>query len=130
MHCSHSISVVDDDRSVRGGLEILFKSMGFKVRTFESAEVFLASNAISSTDCLILDVHLNGMSGPDLQREILAMRHSTPIVFITAHGDDSIRSRVIAEGAVECLFKPCSEEELLSAVDKALRWGRNGDRAA
>jgi len=110
------VSVIDDDECVRESLESLLKSMGYRVNTFAAAEEFLQLDDTGDTDCLILDVRLGGMSGPDLQRELIARSRSVPIVFITAHGDAMTRARVMSDGAVECLEKPFSEEVLLAAV--------------
>lgn len=115
-----SISVVDDDVSIRESLESLLKSMGFQVSLFSGAEEFLREGATTRTDCLILDVRLGGMSGPELQRRLAASRPPVPIIFITGHGTEALRQKVIADGAVDCLFKPFSEERLLAAVNVAL----------
>jgi len=115
------VSVVDDDESVRESLPDLLRELGFAVQAFSSAEEFLASDSLDRTRCLILDVAMPGMSGPELQRELARLRHDIPIVFITAHRDETTRPRVLAEGAVECLFKPFSETALLGAVNAALR---------
>ena len=114
------VSVVDDDQSVRESLPDLLRHFGFMVQAFSSAEAFLASEFVSLTKCLILDVALGGMSGPDLQRELIRRRQAIPIVFMTAHGDKSVRSRLLALGATECLFKPFSDDTLLEALTKAL----------
>ena len=114
------ISVVDDDESVRESLEGLLKSMGFRVEAFALAMDFLNSQALEATDCLILDVRMPGMSGPELQRKLIASQHSIPIVFITAHGDEAVRARVLGDGAVDCLLKPFTEDALLNAVHAAL----------
>jgi FixJ family two-component response regulator len=114
------ISVVDDDSSIRESLQGLLESIGFAVETFSSAQAFLDSEGHTRTDCLILDVRMPGMRGPDLQRELLRRKCSMPIVFITAHGDEDIRPRVLAEGAVDCLLKPFSEEALLRAIRTAI----------
>jgi FixJ family two-component response regulator len=118
------ISVVDDDESVRESLEGLLKSVGFRVEAFALAGDFLNSKALHNTDCLILDVRMPGMSGPELQRKLIASQHLIPIIFITAHGDEAVRARVLADGAVDCLLKPFSEDGLLNAVHVAL--GRAG----
>ena len=110
------VSVIDDDEAVRESLQSLLKSVGYRVNTFAAAEQFLELDDTGGTDCLILDVRLGGMSGPDLQRELIARSRTVPIVFITAHGDEMTRARVMADGAVECLAKPFSEEVLLAAV--------------
>jgi FixJ family two-component response regulator len=115
------ISVVDDDESVRESLPDLLREFGFAARAFSSAEAFLASDCVSQTRCLILDIVMPGMSGPDLQGELTRRRQEMPIVFITAHGDETVRPRVLEQGAVECLFKPFSETALLEALHAALR---------
>ena len=115
------VSVVDDDESVRESLPDLLRQLGFAAQAFSSAEAFLASEVVGETRCLILDVAMPGMSGPDLQQELTRRRREIPIVFITAHEDVTIRPRLLARGAVECLFKPFSETALLDALNAALR---------
>jgi FixJ family two-component response regulator len=115
------VSVVDDDESVRESLPDLLREFGFSAHAFSSAEEFLASDSLTLTHCLILDVAMPGMSGLDLQRELKRLRQEIPIVFITAHHDDAVRPRLIEQGAVECLFKPFSETALLEAITAALR---------
>jgi FixJ family two-component response regulator len=114
------VSVVDDDESVRESLPDLLGEFGFAVETFASAEDFLASGRIAETRCLILDVAMPGMSGPDLQRELVQRQHTVPIVFITAHTDPSTALRLVAQGAVACLRKPFSDTALREALDAAL----------
>ena len=115
------VSVVDDDESVRESLPDLLRELGFAVQAFASAEEFLASDRVGQTRCLILDVAMPGMSGPDLQRELMRRRQDIPIVFITAHEDATVRLRVLEQGAVECLFKPFSDTALREALNAALR---------
>ncbi len=114
------VSVVDDDESVRESLPDLLGDFGFAVRAFSSAEEFLASDCISQTRCLILDVAMPGMSGPELQRELKLSRREIPIVFITAQREETVRPQVLEQGAIECLFKPFSDTALLAAVSLAL----------
>ena len=114
------ISVVDDDESVRESLPDLLRELGFAVRTFSSAEEFLASDCVRKTRCLLLDVAMPGMTGPDLQRELRHRRQEIPIVFITGCSDEIVRPRLLEEGAVECLFKPFSDKALLEALHAAL----------
>ena len=114
------ISVVDDDESLRESLEGLLKALGYGVQVFSSAESFLSSKILAQTRCLILDVRMPGMSGPELQRELAGQRIQIPTIFITAHGDEEVVSRVMADGALECLLKPFSEESLLNAITLAL----------
>jgi FixJ family two-component response regulator len=114
------VSVVDDDESVRESLPDLLREFGFAVRAFSSAEEFLASDCVRHTTCLILDIVMPGMSGPDLQRELTRRRHEIPIVFITAHGEEAVRPRMLAQGVVECLFKPFTEKALRQALNAAL----------
>jgi len=120
---SSLVSVVDDDESVRESLPDLVREFGFTAQAFSSAEEFLASEYIDQTKCLILDIGMPGMSGPDLQRELRLRGQRIPIVFITAHKDETVRPRLLAEGAVECLFKPFSDTALLDALNAALRAG-------
>ena len=115
------VSVVDDDESVRESLPDLLREFGYAAQAFASAEEFLASDCLGQTKCLILDVAMPGMTGPDLLRELTRLRRSIPIVFITAHEDETVRPRLIAQGAAECLFKPFSETALLDALKAALR---------
>ncbi len=115
------VSVVDDDESVRESLPDLLREFGFAVQAFSSAEAFLASEYVGQTRCLLLDIAMPGMSGPDLQRELTRRRHEMPIVFITALGEETVRPYVLAQGAVACLFKPFSETALLEALQAALR---------
>jgi FixJ family two-component response regulator len=115
------VSVVDDDESVRESLPDLLREFGYAVQAFSSAEEFLASDCVGKTKCLILDIAMPGMTGPDLQRELTRRRQKIPIVFITAHQDETVRPRVLEQGAVECLFKPFSETALLQALNAALR---------
>ena len=115
------VAIVDDDESVRESLPDLLREFGFAPEAFSSAEAFLASDVVGETSCLLLDVAMPGMSGPELQQELRRRRQAIPIVFITAHGDESVRPGLLAEGAVECLFKPFSEAALLNALNSALR---------
>jgi FixJ family two-component response regulator len=115
------VSVVDDDESVRESLPDLLRELGFAAQAFASADEFLASAYVNQTNCLLLDVAMPGMTGPDLQMELTRRRRDIPIVFITAAVDETVRSRVLAQGAVDCLFKPFSEAALLDAVTIALR---------
>ena len=117
------VSIVDDDESVRESLPDLVRQFGFAAEAFSSAEAFLASDVVSETSCLVLDVAMPGMSGPDLQQELDHRRQKIPIVFITASADKGIRPRLLAQGAVECLFKPFGDTALLNALNAALRMG-------
>jgi CheY-like chemotaxis protein len=114
------VSVVDDDESVRESLPDLLKEFGFAARAFSSPEDFLASDCVRQTKCLLLDIAMPGMSGPDLQRELKIRGHGIPIVFITASTDKTVRPRLLELGAVECLFKPFSDTALLEALNLAL----------
>jgi FixJ family two-component response regulator len=114
------VSVVDDSDSVRESLPDLLLYSGFDVQAFATAESFLESSAVSESSCLILDVGLPGMSGPDLQQELNRRGQKIPIIFITAQGDKSLRPLLIGRGASACLFKPFSDTALLEAVNAAL----------
>lgn len=117
------VSVVDDDQSVRESLPDLLKAFGFASRAFSSAEEFLASGCLDQSRLLILDIAMPGMTGPELQRELARRGERIPIVFITAQGDEAVRSRVLGQGAVACLFKPFSDTSLLDAINAGLRAG-------
>ena len=120
------VSVVDDDESVRESLPDLLRQFGFAAEAFSSAEAFLASEVVRDTSCLLLDIAMPGMSGPDLQQELARRGVNISIVFITALGDKTLRSSLLARGAVECLFKPFSEAALLDAVRAALHPPNSG----
>jgi FixJ family two-component response regulator len=117
------ICVIDDDESVRESLPDLITEFGFDVRAFASAAEFLASDSATSAKCLVLDVAMPGMSGPELQNELKRLGSDIPIVFITAHTNDGIRPRVLKQGAVACLFKPFSDTALREALGTALQAG-------
>ena len=115
------ISVVDDDESVRESLPDLLRELGFAACAFPSAEGFLASDYVDQTRCLILDVAMPGMSGPDLQRELKRREKKIPIIFITSQGNETVRPLMLEKGAVQCLFKPFGDSALLQALALALR---------
>jgi FixJ family two-component response regulator len=120
---SSLVSIVDDDESVRESLPDLLTVCGFRVQAFSSAEDFLASGVVGQTKCLILDIAMPDMTGPELQQELRRRRQRVPIVYITARRDETVRPRMLEQGAVECLFKPFSEKALLDAVTTALHVG-------
>jgi len=115
------ISIVDDDESVREALWGLVRSVGFAVSTFASAEEFVKSDQLGTADCLILDVCMPGMSGIELQRQLVAGHSEVPVIFITAHEDEGMRTQALNGGAEAVLIKPFSEEALLNAIQAALR---------
>ena len=117
------VSVVDDDESVRESLPDLLGEFGFATRTFSSAEEFLTSDCVDRSKCLILDIAMPGMTGPELQQELVRRRQAIPIIFITANRDKTVRPRLLDQGAVECLSKPFSDTALLEALNAALRAG-------
>ena len=115
------VSIVDDDESIRESLPDLLRQFGFAAQAFPSAEAFLASEFVNETRCLILDIAMPGMSGRDLQRALKSRPQHIPIIFITASEDEGVRTRLLAEGGVECLFKPFSQTALLDALNAAFR---------
>jgi len=115
------VSVVDDDESVRESLPDLLRELGFIARAFASAGEFLTSDVLDDTWCLILDIAMPVMSGRELQRELVRRGKLIHVIFITARTEATLRSDVIAEGAIECLFKPFGEDELRSALSAAFR---------
>ncbi|MGA8300622.1 MAG: response regulator [Terriglobales bacterium] len=114
------LSVVDDDESVRESLPDLLREFGFAARAFSSPEEFLSSGHIDETSCLILDVAMPGMSGPELHRELRRRGHEIPVVFITGQRGETIRARVLEQGAAGFLLKPFSDTALLAAIKTAL----------
>ena len=117
------VSIVDDDESVRESLPDLLGEFGFRAEAFSSAEAFLESGSLKETGCLILDVTMPGMSGPELQRQLTLSGQAIPIVYITAHGGETLRPRLLAGGAIECLSKPFSDAALRAALTSAFRTG-------
>src|ERR1700677_1465380 len=115
------VSIVDADESIRESLPGLLKEFGFASETFSSAEEFLASDGISRSQCLILDIAMPGMRGPDLQQELNRLKFKAPIIFITGHRDETERSRLIERGAIACLVKPFSDGAMLDALNSALQ---------
>jgi FixJ family two-component response regulator len=115
------VSIIDDDESIRESLPDLLKLFGFAARTFSSAEEFLSSNSVDETSCLILDIAMPGMSGPDLYQELKRRGKKMPVIFITGQKDETIRSRVLQQGAAGALLKPFSDEALLAAIRTALQ---------
>lgn len=121
MSVSHPlVSIVDDDESVRESLPDLLREFGFRAEAFSSAEQFLGSTVVNETDCLVLDVYMPGMTGPDLERELARRGQSIPIVFITAPRDETVRPILLKKGSAGCLFKPFSDTALQKALDLAL----------
>jgi FixJ family two-component response regulator len=113
------VSVVDDDDSVRESLPDLLREFGLESRVFASPSEFLQSAFLEDTKCLILDIVMPGMSGPELRRELIRRGHDIPTIFITAHADFASQ-RDLWAGAVDCLLKPFSETDLLEALKRAL----------
>ena len=114
------ISVVDDDQSIRESLPELLNELGFAARTFSSAEEFLVSDAASRSSCVLLDVGMPVMTGPELFRELRRREVRIPVVFITARRDEVARSQLLDDGAAECLFKPFDDRALSQALNKAV----------
>ena len=115
------MAIVDDDDALRNSLDNLLRSVGFRVQGFASAEAFLQAQHAPETACLILDVRLPGMHGLELQRQLVAAHWGIPIIFVTAYANDDAHERALAAGAVAFLSKPCREEDLLQAIEAALK---------
>lgn len=115
------VAVIDDDQSVREALPDLIREFGYEARAFDSAEALLAWPELGRVGALVLDIAMPGMSGPELAQELARRGRAIPTVFITANADPQVRPRLLAQGAVECLFKPFSEAALVAALDTALR---------
>jgi FixJ family two-component response regulator len=119
------ISIVDDDKSVREAARMLIGSLGYATATFASAEEFLESGRLWDTACLITDVQMPGMSGVDLQSHLTANGHRTPVIFVTAYPEASVRERALDGGAFGFLSKPFSEDSLIACLDRALEHYRS-----
>lgn len=115
------VSVVDDDQSVRESVPDLLRELGYETRVFSSAAEFLKSDYVDKTKCLILDIAMPSMSGPELQDELTRREIKIPVIFITGQKDQAVRSQMLARGAVDCLFKPFSDVSLQRALDAALQ---------
>jgi len=115
------ISIVDDDDCFRNSLDNLIRSVGFRVQGFSSAVAFLNSDQVRDTACLILDVRMPGMSGLELQRQIAAANWRIPIIFVTSYADGDEQAQALEAGAVNFLCKPFREEDLINAIDVALK---------
>lgn len=122
------VAVVDDDESVRESVPDLLGSYGLEARAYASAERFLATADLGEIDCLLLDVAMPGMSGPDLQEELIRLGRDIPIIFITAHSDDVALRQAMKRGAVARLLKPFNEPALLEAISVALARRERGAR--
>jgi FixJ family two-component response regulator len=115
------VAVVDDNESVRESLPDLLRESGYAAEAFASAQELLDSGELVRIGCLILDIAMPGMSGPELHQELQRRGQAVPVVFITATRDNTVRPRLLAQGAVDCLFKPFSETALLTAIKAAER---------
>ena len=122
------ISIIDDNDSCRESLQRLMRSVGFAANVFASAEEFLDSDRLRNTDCLILDVRLPGMNGLELQRHLATSHSDIPIIFITSYEEDEVRARALNAGAVDYLLKPFNDEDLLDAIDAALKSKIDGNK--
>ena len=114
------MAIVDDDDALRNSLDNLLRSVGFRVQGFASAEAFLQAQHAPETACLLLDVRLPGMNGLELQRQLGVTHRRIPTIFITAQCDRSLEARLIARGAIACLFKPFGDTELFNALTAAM----------
>ena len=119
-----TVYVVDDDAAVRESLDSLIRAVGLSVKSFCSAREFLQWKLPETPGCLVLDIRLPDLSGLDLQRELLHMERTVPIIFITGHGDIPMSVRAIKAGAVEFLTKPFRDQDLLDAIDQAIECDR------
>ena len=122
------ISIIDDNDSCRESLQRLMRSVGFAANVFASAEEFLDSDRLLNTDCLILDVRLPGMNGLDLQRHLASSHSEIPIIFITSYEDDELRARALNAGALDYFLKPFNDEDLLDAIEAALKFNLDGKK--
>jgi FixJ family two-component response regulator len=116
----HTICIIDDDESVRRALGRLLRSVGLAAETFATAEEFLQATGQPEPDCLILDVHLPGRSGLELQKQLTAEGRNIPIVFITAYRDERVRELALRGGALAFLHKPFEEQSLLEVLARVV----------
>ena len=121
------ISVIDDDASVRAATNNLLRSHGYTVHTFASAEEFLQSAYVNGTSCVIADVQMPVLSGPDLLTLMRAQGYRVPFIFITAFPDESVRDRALKAVAIAFLAKPFAAPSLIKCLDTALQ--RHGGEA-
>jgi len=119
------IAIVDDDEAVRRAMGSLLRSLGHSVAAFDSAEAFLESGQVSTTTCLITDLHMPGMSGLDLQKRLIEEGHRIPVIFLTGFPDENVRNRAIKAGALAFLTKPVNTDHLLGHLEKVLKAGRS-----
>jgi two-component system response regulator FixJ len=113
------VGIVDDDESVRESISSLLRSAGYKTAVFESAEAFLNSSRFREPDCLLLDIRMPGLSGLELQSQLQDMKCMTPVIFVTAHTSDDLRTQALQQGAVALLDKPVNDEALFSALESS-----------
>lgn len=122
MSTDATVFVVDDDQAMRNSLKWLIESTGMAVRTFESADVFLASYYPGRAGCLLLDVRMPGMSGLELQAHMARMGHRLPVILITGHGDVAMAVKAMKAGAIDFIEKPFDDEDLLRSIHRALEY--------
>jgi FixJ family two-component response regulator len=116
----HVISIIDDDQSVREATQCLVRSLGYRARVFSSAEEYLQSDGARDASCLIIDLHMPGMSGAELQDRLIADGQSIPIIFVTAYFEERTSAQAMSAGAYGFLRKPFNDESLIACLDKAL----------
>ena len=121
-----TISIVDDDRSIREAAKCLIRSLGYHALTFSSAEEFLQSGKVKITACLISDMHMSGLSGAELQDHLIGSGYRVPTIFVTADSDESLRRRVLKAGAIGYLSKPINIDRLIACLDAVWRDGDSG----
>ncbi|MDQ0140054.1 response regulator transcription factor [Cupriavidus taiwanensis] len=129
-HRGETVFIVDDDEAMRDSLTWLLEGNGYQVRSFTSAEQFLAAYDASQVSCLILDVRMPGMSGPELQERMIAEQIDIPIVFITGHGDVPMAVSTMKRGAIDFIEKPFDESELRALVERMLQKARTDHSTA
>ena len=116
------VAVVDDDPSMLKAAADLLDARGFSVSLFTSAEEFLDSGEAEHVDCLLLDIHLGGLSGIELRQRLSALHPTLPVIFMTALDDDIVRQQALGVGCVACLRKPFPARQLIDALDRAIQY--------
>ena len=120
MRKTRLISIIDDDQPFRDSMRKLLTSLGYTVEAFPSAANFLASPFLAKTACLVADVNMPGMSGPELHRHLVETGHAIPTILVTAYPDDAVRARALKEGVVCFAYKPVDDHDLQECIQEAL----------
>jgi two-component system response regulator FixJ len=120
-HPERTVFIVDDDAAVRNAVTLLVESSGLRARAYPSAEAFLDDYKLDSQGCLVLDLHMPGMKGVELQQALAVRKIDIPVIVITAYKDDPLAARAKEAGAITVLYKPFKQDVLLRTIESALQ---------